>query len=127
MGEGNRGENQSPARGLDWGNPIDLETFLQLRREQDQALMKLLEKSVDALTTRLTGVETVMVDIRSQCAAMQTMLAASKESYEQMNARLDDHDKRIGSLEQSVAGLKAWILIVGGLTGIASFLAIVLK
>jgi chromosome segregation ATPase len=105
-------------------NPGELS---QLRRQQDLVLMGFLEKSVDALTARLTGMETVMVEIRSQCAAMQTALAGSKESYEQMNVRLDYHDKRIGSLEQSVAGLKAWILIVGGLTGIASFLAIVLK
>jgi len=103
------------------------EALLELRREQDLRLVELMEKSISELTSRLASVEAGVNGVHKQCDVIQTMLLSIKESRAEILSRQQNHEKRIGALEQSVAGLKAWILVVGGLTGIASFLAIVLK
>lgn len=78
-------------------------------------------------TERLTKLESAIADLRVLLVERSAALAAQEENQRRILAVIEKHNGRIGSLEQSVASLKAWILIVGGLTGIASFLAIVLK
>ena len=101
-------------------NQKHLDEVLQLRRGQDLKLLEVLENTYGELSTRFTNVETAVREMDGHSEARQMM-------FDEFRARQEKHEERIGELEKGYAGLKAWILIVGGITGVASFLAIVLR
>jgi hypothetical protein len=91
-----------------------------LRRSQDEKLLQLLERTCNVLGGRFTDVEETVREMHGD-------LRTERVLFEEIKERQDGHEGRIRELEKSMASVKAWILIVGGITGIASFLAIVLK
>ena len=94
--------------------------IMQLRRAQDAKLLEMLEHTCESLGKRFAEVEKVVREMHGD-------LITERVLFEEAKTRQGEHEGRIRELEKTVASLKAWILIVGGITGVASFLAIVLK
>jgi chromosome segregation ATPase len=113
-------EATAVTRGEYQKNQEHLDEVLQLRRAQDLKLLEFLENTCNTLSDRFTDVETAVREMHSDSKVQQTM-------FEEFKARQEKHEDRIGELEKGYASLKAWILIVGGITGVASFLAIALR
>jgi hypothetical protein len=105
----------------------DQAILLGLRRDADARLLTILEQTLTLSNERLVKVEGTLVDLRVLYAERTGLLTSFGESQTKSETASEGHDKRIVELEKSMAGMKAWILIVGGITGVASFLAIVLR
>lgn len=101
--------------------------LLQLRRAQDRKLIELCESSLDLLTERLSRMEETLNRLDGSCRERQSTFRAYEKFQERTQVRLEKHEEAIGELKTGYASVKAWILIVGGITGVASFLAIVLR
>jgi len=111
---------ESLTRGEYQKNQVHLDEVSQLRRVQDLKLLELLENTCNTLSARFVAVETAILEMHSDSKVQQTM-------FEEFKVRQGKHEERICELEKGYASLKAWILIVGGITGVASFLAIALR
>jgi hypothetical protein len=104
-----------------------LRQVLQLRREQDRTLISLFEKSLGGLNERFDRVEAVLTEIGQTCKLREGELSGYQRILDQMAVRVGTNEEKIGELKEGYASLKAWILIVGGITGIASAIAIIFK
>jgi len=111
---------ESLTRGEYRKNQVHLDEVLELKRAQDLKLLEVLEKTCLGLGDRFANVETAVREMHSDSKVRQTM-------FEEFKVRQGKHEDRISELEKGYASLKAWILIVGGITGVAGFLAIALR
>ena len=115
---------------MDYEDPIqrgDRDRLAVLRREGDCQLLSFLEKALERVDERLVKVEELLMELRDNHLLRKGSYDAFEAFQERIFVRQEKHEERIGELEKSMAGLKAWILIVGGITGVAGFLAIVLR
>jgi hypothetical protein len=115
-----------------------LQEVMDLRREQDRTLIQLFDKSLSGLgerfderlgdlNDRLDRMEAALTEIGKTCKLREGELSGYTQLLDRVVARVETNEQKIGELKEGYASLKAWILIVGGITGIASAIAIIFK
>jgi len=108
-------------------NPDETATLTALRREQDQRLWELVQRALDEQGRRLKVLEEKVEQLRLSIERYQVRACGSSEEVDRLERAVAKNTDCLIEMKATVSGLKVWVMVVGGISGVASFLAYLLK